>query len=245
MKKLMIVLLLLLSTQLMAAGGGAHLESAQTNIRSLDSLRNGAKLYMNYCSSCHSLQYQRYSRMAEDLGLSKDEVLENLVFTESAYTDHITKNMSEEDAEKWFGKAPPDLTLITKARGVDWVYTYLKSFYKDPSRPIGWNNTVFEGASMPNVLWPLQGIQEAHFEEHTDDKGFKTYPFKNFSKLSEGKMNDQEFSNAVRDIVNFLDYTAEPAQMIRMAYAPWVMLFLVIFTFLAYLLKKNYFEDIH
>ncbi len=245
MKKLMIVLLLLLSTQLMAAGGGAHLESAHTNIRSMDSLRNGAKFYMNYCSSCHSLQYQRYSRMAEDLGLSKEEMTENLIFTGAAYTDHITKSMSEEDAEKWFGKAPPDLTLITKARGVDWVYTYLKSFYKDPSRPIGWNNTVFEGASMPNVLWPLQGIQEAHFEEHKDAKGFVTYPFKNFSKLSEGKLTDQQFDETVRDIVNFLDYTAEPAQMIRMAYAPWVMLFLVIFTFLAYLLKKNYFEDIH
>ena len=136
MKKLMIVLISLLSTQLIAAGGGAHLESAHTNIRSLESLRNGAKFYMNYCSACHSLQYQRYSRMAEDLGLSKEEATENLIFTQAAYTDHITNNMSKEDGQKWFGKAPPDLTLVTKARGTDWVYSYLKSFYKDPSSKI-------------------------------------------------------------------------------------------------------------
>jgi len=247
MKKL-IILTLLLSAQVFASGGGMHLEPAGTNIRSKDSLRNGAKYFMNYCSGCHSLQYQRYNRMALDLGLTKDEVQENLIFTDSKFPEHMTNTMDNEQVkeEEWFHKAyPKDLTLIAKARGVDWLSAYLKSFYKDPTRPIGWNNTVFSGASMPNVLWQLQGIQEANFEEHKDEHGIVTHIFKGFSKISEGSMSEEEFDTTVRDIVNFLDYTAEPARLIRMAYAPWVIFFLVIFTFMAYLLKKNYFKDIH
>ena len=245
MKRLILILLLLPFVNTFASGGSEHLEQAQANIRSKESLINGAKYYMSYCSSCHSLQYQRYSRMAQDLGLTKEEVEENLIFTGAKFTDHITNNMSAADAEKWFGKAPPDLTVIAKARGVDWIYTYLKSFYKDPTRPSGWNNTLFVGASMPNVFWKEQGVQEAHFEEHTTADGVVTHSFKEFTKLSQGTMSDEEFNETVIDVVNFLAYTAEPAQLIRMAYAPWVLLFLVIFTFMAYLLKKNYFKDIH
>lgn len=245
MKNLLLILLLIPVANVFASGGSGHLELAQTNIRSKESLANGAKYYMSYCSGCHSLQYQRYNRMAQDLGLTKEEVEANLIFTDSKFADHMTNSMSAEDGEKWFGKAPPDLTVIAKNRGVDWLYTYLKSFYKDPSRPSGWNNTVFPNASMPNILWKQQGIQEAHFEEHTLDNGVVTHTFKEFTKLSEGTMSDEEFDDTIRDIVNFLDYTAEPAQLIRMAYAPWVMLFLVIFTFMAYMLKKNYFKDVH
>ena len=244
MKNIFLILLLLVTTDVFSSGGGSLLEKAQTNIRSKESLRNGAKLYMNYCSSCHSLQYQRYNRMAKDLELTEEEVMENLIFTDAKFTDHMKMTMSEEDATKWFGKAPPDLTVIAKARGNDWLYTYLKSFYKDPTRPSGWNNTVFAGASMPNVLWELQGTQEAHFEEH-EDHGIMTQKFTGFEMVSEGKQSEQEFSNSVRDIVNFLDYTAEPAKLIRLAYAPWVMLFMVVLTFLAYMLKVNYFKDIH
>ncbi|MBL4661431.1 MAG: cytochrome c1 [Alcanivoracaceae bacterium] len=244
MRKLILILLLLPVAQVFASSG-LHLEPAQTNIRSKESLRNGAKYYMNYCSACHSLKYQRYSRMAKDLELSEDEVMENLIYTDAKFTDHMTVTMTDESSKKWFGKAPPDLTLIAKAKGNDWLYAYLKGFYKDPSRPSGWNNTIFKDASMPHVMWQLQGIQEAHFEEHEDENGFITHPFKEFSKVTEGSMSDEEFDNTVRDIVNFLDYTAEPAKLIRLAYAPWVMLFLVIFTFLAYMLKKNYFKDVH
>ena len=135
-------------------------------------------------------------------------------------------------------------SVIAKARGNDWLYTYLKGFYKDETRPSGWNNTVFPGASMPNVLWQLQGVQQAHFEEH-EDHGVRTSEFKGFEKLTEGSLSDEVFNNNVRDIVNFLDYTAEPAKLIRLAYAPWVLLFLVVFTFLAYMLKVNYFKDVH
>ncbi len=244
MKNLILILLLIVTTNVFSSGGGGLLEKAQTNIRSKESLRSGAKLYMNYCSSCHSLQYQRYSRMAQDLELTKEEVMDNLVFTDAKFTDHMMTSLSEADSEMWFGKAPPDLTVIAKARGNDWLYSYLKGFYKDESRPSGWNNTVFPGASMPNVLWELQGIQEAHFEEH-DDHGVITSKFVGFEKTVEGSLSDDAFNNNVRDIVNFLDYTAEPAKLIRLAYAPWVMLFMVVFTFLAYMLKVNYFKDIH
>jgi len=245
MKKLLLILLLLPALQVMANEGGSHLETAQTNIRSKESLRNGAKYFMNYCSSCHSLQYQRYSRMAQDLELSKNETMENLVFTDAKFTDHMTINMAAEQSEKWFGKTPPDLTVIAKARGNDWLFTYLKSFYKDSTRPSGWNNNLFKGASMPNVLWQLQGIQEAKYEEHKNESGMNMKTLVGFTQLTEGSMSEEEFDTTVRDIVNFLAYTAEPAQLIRLAYAPWVMLFLVIFTFLAYLLKKNYFKDVH
>ena len=236
MKKLLI-LLLIASSGAFAAGGSSNLESAGTNIRSKESLRNGAKLYMNYCVSCHSLEFQRYSRMAKDLNLTEDEVKKNLIFTDSKFTDHIKTNMDDDQATKWFGQTPPDLTVIAKARSLDWLYTYLMSFYKDDSSATGWNNTVLKNASMPNVLWELQGIQSAEFD--TDEK------FVKFAPLSEGNQSSGEFKNSVRDIVNFLDYTAEPAKLIRMAYAPWVLIFLSFFAFMAYLLKVNYFKDIH
>lgn len=243
-----LILILMFSVNAFAAGGSQHFDPAGTNIRSKESLRNGAKFYMNYCSACHSLQYQRYSRMAEDLEMSKDEVMENLVFTDAKFTDHMTTTMdlNQVKEKEWFFAAyPKDLTLVAKSRGVDWLSAYLKSFYKDETRPSGWNNTVFSGASMPHVMWELQGIQQANFEEIKGEDGFITHKFKGFTQLTEGSMTTEEFDNTVRDIVNFLDYTAEPAQLIRMAYAPWVMLFLVILTFLAYMLKKNYFRDIH
>ncbi len=245
MKNLIKILILLVSSQVLASGEGAHLEKAETNIRSKESLRNGAKNYMNYCSGCHSLQYQRYKRMAEDLGLSKEEVEQNLIFTGAKYTDHMTMNMSSEDSEVWFGKAPPDLSVIARARGNDWLFSYLKGFYKDPSRPSGWNNTVFKNASMPNVFWKQQGIQEAHFDEHKLDSGVVTHTFDKFSKLTDGTMSDEEFDHTVRDIVNFLDYTSEPAKLIRLAYAPWVLLFMVLLVLMTFLLKKEFFKDIH
>lgn len=248
MKNLILIATLLLSATVNASGGSAKFAPADTNIRSKESLRNGAKYFMNYCSACHSLQYQRYNRMAQDLELTKAEVEESLIFTDSKFTDYMTKTMDDKEvAEKeWFAKAfPKDLTLVAKSRGIDWLSAYLKGFYKDSNRPIGWNNTVLGGASMPNVLWELQGIQEAKFEEYKDANGIVTHSFKGFTKLTEGSMSTEEFDVTVRDIVNFLDYTAEPAQLIRMAYAPWVLFFLVIFTFLAFLLKKNYFKDIH
>ncbi|HET7301451.1 MAG TPA: cytochrome c1, partial [Oleiagrimonas sp.] len=147
------------STQAAEEGGG--LMSSGANTRDVASLQRGARTFFNYCAGCHSLKYERYSRIAQDLGLSEDEVMQNLDFTGAKFGDPVISAMPAADATKWFGKAPPDLSLEVEARGADWVYSYLNSFYLDPSRPVGWNNTVFPNASMPNVLWELQGLQVA------------------------------------------------------------------------------------
>jgi len=144
-----------------AAEGGTKLLQAGNDLGDRASLQRGAQLYMNYCSGCHALKYLRYSRMAQDLGLTEEEVMNNLNFTGSAVGDPIPVAMPKENAEKWFGKMPPDLSLISRVRGSDWVYTYLKSFYLDSSRPLGWNNALFANASMPNPLWEMQGLQHA------------------------------------------------------------------------------------
>ncbi|WP_049459360.1 cytochrome c1, partial [Stenotrophomonas maltophilia] len=144
-----------------AAEGGTKLLQAGNDLGDRASLQRGAQLYMNYCSGCHALKYLRYSRMAQDLGLTEEEVMNNLNFTGSAIGDPIPVAMPKENAEKWFGKMPPDLSLIARVRGSDWVYTYLKSFYLDSSRPLGWNNALFANASMPNPLWEMQGLQHA------------------------------------------------------------------------------------
>jgi len=246
MKKLFLTILCFMFTSMVSAAGDAYIgEPANTNIKSQSSLQRGAKTYMNYCLGCHSMEYQRYNRVAEDLGLTEDEMMESLVLTDAKFADKMTHTMTQAQGEQWFGKAPPDLTVIAKARGVDWLYNYMMNFYVDPSRPSGWNNLTFPNASMPHVLWELQGVRGAKFETHTDEAGEVHKEFVGFETLEEGQLNEQEYKDLVRDLVNFLDYSSEPAQLIRMSYAPWVLLFVALFTFLAYLLKVNYFRDIH
>ena len=248
MKKIYVMTLgLLMFSGMVNAAGDAYIgERVQTNIRSIDSLRNGAQTYMNYCMGCHSMAYQRYNRVADDLGLTEAEMMNGLVLTDAKFTDKMTIAMSDAEAKQWFGgKAPPDLTVIAKARGLDWLYNFLINFYVDPSRPTGWNNLTFENASMPHVLWELQGIRQANFEIHTDEEGNEHKEFTGFEVVQEGSMSEQEYKVMVRDLVNFLDYSSEPSKLIRMSYAPWVLLFVAFFTFLAYLLKANYFRDVH
>lgn len=225
-----------------AAGPGAELMQAGTTLEDIASLQRGAKLYMNYCSGCHSLKYLRYQRMAEDLGLSEEEVMGNLNFTGAKIGDHIEASMPQEGAEKWFGKMPPDLTLIARVRGVDWIYTYLQSFYLDESRPLGWNNRLFPNASMPNPLWELQGLQHAEFgkAEAGGDR-----PVKALKVTQPGQQKPEEFDQTVRDITAFLEYAAEPAGLKRQGVGVWVILFLAFFTFLAWLLNREYWRDIH
>ncbi|WP_425501580.1 cytochrome c1 [Pseudoxanthomonas kalamensis] len=206
------------------------------------SLQRGAALYMNYCSGCHSLKYLRYSRMAEDLGLTEDEVMNNLNFTGAKFGEQIQVAMPHGSAEKWFGKMPPDLSLIARVRGSDWIYTYLKSFYVDESRPLGWNNQLFANASMPNPLWELQGLQHAEFGE-PDEIGERHV--KALKVTQPGRQSAAEFDQTVRDITNFLQYAGEPAALKREKLGVWVILFLVALTFLAYLLKQEYWSDVH
>jgi ubiquinol-cytochrome c reductase cytochrome c1 subunit len=225
------------------ASSGAGLLQAGTDLGDRASLQRGAALYMNYCSGCHSLKYLRYSRMAEDLGLTEDEVMKNLNFTGAKYGEQVLVSLSEADANKWFGKMPPDLSLISRVRGSDWIYTYLKSFYLDESRPLGWNNKLFPNASMPNPLWQQQGLQHAEYGE--PDKATGDRPVHGLKVTTPGTQTPEQFDQSVRDIATFLEYAGEPAALKREKLGVWVILFLVAFSLLAYLLKNEYWKDVH
>jgi ubiquinol-cytochrome c reductase cytochrome c1 subunit len=192
-----------------------HLDHANTDISDTASLQNGAKLFMNYCSGCHAIGFMRYNRIAKDLNLSDSLVAEHLMFAGEKPGETITTAMPKEGAAKWFGTAPPDLSLVARAKGTDWIYTYLRGFYEDDSKVFGVNNKVLENASMPDVLWSLkEGRPEAEFDQD------------------------------VRDITNFLDYVGEPAKLIRTSLGVWVLLFLGVLLVLTYLLKKEYWKDV-
>ena len=218
-----------------ASEEGGGLLSANTKVSNIASLQRGARLYFNYCAGCHSIKYQSYSRLATDLKLSPDEVLSNFAFTGAKIGDQIVSNMPADHAGEWFGKVPPDLSLEARAKGPDWIYTYLKSFYLDPSRPVGWNNTVFPGASMPNVLWELQGTQVAHY---APAKPGEEPAVEKLELASKGRLSGEEFDETARDITTFLQYVGEPAALQREAVGVWVILYLAFFTFLAWLLNK-------
>jgi ubiquinol-cytochrome c reductase cytochrome c1 subunit len=225
-----------------AAEEGADLPHAGTDLGDQASLQRGAKLFMNYCSGCHSLKYVRYSRMAEDLGLTEDEVQANLNFTGAKPGEQVHVALTEADAQKFFGKMPPDLSVIARVRGSDWISAYLKSFYLDEARPVGWNNTVFPNASMPNPLWEMQGLR--HAEYGAADAGGER-PVEKLVLAQPGSQTPEQFDQTVRDITAFLEYAGEPAALKRQSMGVWVVLFLAFFTFLAWLLKKEYWRDVH
>ena len=232
---------LLFSAATFASSGGA-LQQAGNDLSDQASLQRGAQAYMNYCSGCHSLKYLRYSRMAADLGLTEQQVMDNLNFTGAKFGEQIHVAMTKEQGDKWFGKMPPDLSLISRVRQSDWIYTYLKSFYLDESRPLGWNNKLFPNASMPNPLWELQGLQHAEFGE--PDVAGERHP-ERLVVTSPGRVKPQEYDQTVRDITNFLEYAGEPAVLKRQSMGVWVVLFLALLSFLAYLLKNEYWTDVH
>jgi ubiquinol-cytochrome c reductase cytochrome c1 subunit len=242
MKKLIIAFLLAAVPALgLAAGGGVELDEANIDLSDKESLQRGAKYFVNYCLSCHSAKYQRYNRLAQDLGLTEEEVEENLMFTTDNIGDTMNVAMNPKDAEDWFGTAPPDLSVITRARGVDWIYTYLRGFYADQARPFGVNNKVFPDVGMPNVLWQLQGTQKAaSFKEVNGQQVVDK-----LEVIEPGTMTVEEFDQVARDLTAFLSYVGEPVQMKRKQLGVWVLLFLAVFTVLAYLLKKEYWKDIH
>ena len=227
-----------------AAGAeeGAGLQIAQTRVGNIASVQSGAKLFFNYCSGCHSLKYVSYSQLAEDLHLSRDDVLKSFAFTGAKIGDQVLANMPAENAKTWFGNTPPDLSLEARSKGPDWIYTYLKSFYLDPSRPTGWNNTVFPSVSMPNVLWELQGSQRAVM---APAKPGEDAHVERLEAASPGKLSPAAFDETARDLTAFLEYAGEPAKVKREAMGVWVVLFLAFFTFLAYLLKHEYWKDVH
>jgi ubiquinol-cytochrome c reductase cytochrome c1 subunit len=247
-------LLLALPMAVSASSEGGHLEQANTNIKNQASLQRGAQLFSNYCLSCHSASYVRYRRLAVDLGLTESQVLENLAPTTEKIDDMMVVAMSPEDAEDWFGVAPPDLSLVARSRGVDWLYTFLKSFYLDETRDTGWNNALFENTSMPNPLWQLQGIQVAVFEERTGQASLvggklvyaqTRHLLNDLELVKPGIMTEEEFDQAISDLVTFLEYIAEPSRIKRESVGIWVLLFLAAFTILSYLMYKEYWKDVN
>jgi ubiquinol-cytochrome c reductase cytochrome c1 subunit len=245
MKKLIVAFLLTVTPMLgVASSGGVHLDEADIDLSDQASLQRGAKYFMNYCLSCHSAKYQRYNRMAKDLGLTEQEVIDNLMFTTDKIGDTMKIAMSEDKATDWFGNPPPDLSVISRARGVDWIYSYLRGFYLDEKRPFGVNNRIFPDVGMPNVLWQLQGDQKAVYKT-VDHDGTETEELDHLEQVSEGTMSPEEFDQVARDLTAFLSYIGEPIQMERKRLGVWVLLFITVFFVLAYLLKKEYWKDVH
>jgi ubiquinol-cytochrome c reductase cytochrome c1 subunit len=235
---------LLASTAAGAAGNVWPLQDANTDVGSLSSLQRGSRNFVNYCLGCHGAKYMRYSQVAEDLALTEDELRANLMFTGERIYDPMLSAMPEDKAREWFGNAPPDLSLIARSRGVDYVYTFLKSFYEDPSRPTGANNAVLPQTAMPNVLAGLQGAQLPKFETKRSIDGKDAEHLVALERVVAGSMTGPEFDGFVRDTVAFLEYVAEPAKAERESLGVWVILFLLMFTAFAYFLKKEYWKDV-
>ena len=245
MKKLIIALMFALPAAVMAAGAGPKLEHANIDLSDKASLQRGAKLFVNYCLSCHSAAYQRYNRMGRDIGLTDAQVAENLMFAGDKVGETMTIAMPQADAKRWFGNPPPDLSVITRARGVDYIYTYLKTFYIDEKRPFGVNNAVFPDVGMPHVLWELEGLKKAIHKTEIDHDGNEKTVIAGYEMVKPGSMTEVEYDQAARDLTAFLTYTGEPVKLERQRLGVWVLLFLAIFFVFAYALKKEYWKDIH
>lgn len=247
--KILAVAALVVPMAAFAAGAELHLDPAPDKTRDQAALQHGAKLFVNYCLNCHSASYMRYNRL-RDIGLSEQQIRDNLLFTAEKVGEPMKIAMKSGESKVWFGAAPPDLTVIARSRssefgsGADWLYTYLRTFYRDPSRPTGWNNVVFENVGMPHVLWDLQGEQIAHVEEKDDGHGGKHKEIK-LELAKPGSMSKDEYDNAVADLVSFLVYMGEPVAETRKQLGIGVLLALSVLFVLAYALKKNYWKDVH
>lgn len=241
MKKIIYTLLLLLLLPFSVhAAGSVNLKSVDIDLEDSDSILKGAKHYVDYCLGCHSAKHMRYKRIAIDLEVDEHEVLNQIAPEGAGIYDQMLTAMDQKDSAKWFGITPPDLSLVARSRGPDWIYTYLKSFYVDKSKPLGVNNTVFKDVGMPNMLWKLQGIQTPVTQKvHGQD----VIAFLKIDK--KGALSGSEFDKMVTELVNFLVYVGEPIQLERQRLGKYVLLFLLIFTVIAYLLKKEYWKDVH
>jgi len=239
MKKVLYTLLFLLPFSV-SASSGVKLESADIDLSDSASLERGAQHYVTYCLGCHSAKHIRYKRIAIDLKLDETEILKNVAPLGAGIYDQMHSAMNGHDAEKWFGTTPPDLSLIARSRGADWLYTYLKGFYSEPGKPTGVNNAVFQDVAMPNVFWQQQGTQEAV------TKNVDGHDVISELKLVEpGQLSPQEFDKMVNDLVNFLVYVGEPVQLERQQMGKYVLFFILMFIVLGYLLKKEYWKDVH
>ncbi len=246
MRKSWILIITLLSAgTLRAEEGGIALLQSGTDIKNTESLQRGARNFMNYCSGCHSIKYLRYNRLAADLKIPESELAGNLMFTTDKAFETINSAMPAADSESWFGKQPPDLSLMARARGVDYLYSFLKGFYVDKTRPWGVNNLYLPSAAMPHVLQTLQGLQKPVFKNEPDDNGSARMVLVGVDAMTPGAMKPEEYDQFVRDIANFLDYAGEPVKEKRQSMGVFVTLFLLVFFVFVYLLKKEYWKDVH
>ncbi|MFZ5467135.1 MAG: cytochrome c1 [Pseudomonadota bacterium] len=238
--------LLLMPAAAMAAGGhGMTLDKAGIDISDTASLQRGAQLFVDNCLSCHSAKYMRYNRIGQDLGWTDEEVKQRLIKGEAKVGETMASGMPAEYAKNAFnGAVPPDLSLVARSRGADWLYTYLRSFYTDPARPMGVNNLLFKDVSMPNVFWREQGVVMPVTHEVAHEGGSKEIVVDSLRLEQPGSMSTEEFDAMIRDLVGFMVYMGEPAQLKRLALGPWVLGFLALFFVIAYLLKKEYWRDV-
>jgi ubiquinol-cytochrome c reductase cytochrome c1 subunit len=241
MKRLKNLLLLLAAVPVIACAseGGVHLDKAPINLSDQDSLQRGARVFVNYCLNCHSANAMRYNRM-EDIGLTEEQIKDNLMFAAEKTGETMKVAMVKSDAKAWFGATPPDLSVISRSRGADWLYTYLRSFYRDPSRPTGWNNVVFEKVGMPHVLWSLQGEMVPVYKKEGEHEVIERLEL-----AKPGSVTLAEYDAMVGDLVNYLDWMGEPDQLKRKKLGLVVLAFLAFFFVVAYYLKKEFWKDIH
>jgi ubiquinol-cytochrome c reductase cytochrome c1 subunit len=242
MKNLILLLAMLLPV-LTQANEGIQLDKAPINPANQASLQRGAKLFVNYCLSCHSASSMRYNRL-RDIGLTEEQIKGNLMFAAEKVGEPMTVAMNRKAAKDWFGAPPPDLSVISRSRGADWLYTYLREFYRDDTRPTGWNNLAFANVGMPHVLSELQGEQRLKLEEAVDAHGNKVESHRLVLERT-GKMTPAEYDAAVADLVNYLVFMGEPAKATRMKLGFLVLLFLGLLFIPAYYLKKEYWKDVH
>ena len=258
MKKILLSLLAALSLSFGLAGavtaneGGYHLDTFPVEKMSdMAALQNGAKLFVNYCLNCHSAAYMRYNRM-RDLGLTEAQIKKNLLFATDRVGDTMKVSLDPKQAKDWFGTQPPDLSVIARSRanpggsGADYLYTYLRSYYRDDTKPTGWNNLAFPDVAMPNVLWELQGQRVARYVEEKDhhDPSKVTHRFEGFEQVSPGKLDEHGYDEAVGDLVAYLQWMGEPAQGKRVQIGVWVLIFLGVLTVFTWRLNAAYWKDV-
>jgi ubiquinol-cytochrome c reductase cytochrome c1 subunit len=225
------IIIFLFISPLTFSAENIELSKAPVDLTDNQSLQRGAKIFTNYCLNCHSAKYMRYSNL-QDIGLSPETIKNDLLFTGNKIGDTMSVNMSMKDSKKWFGAAPPDLSVVARSRGADWIYSYMRGFYRDPTRPMGWNNTVYVNSAMPHILWELEG------EKILNPKT------KKLEKFSSGKLNAKEYDATIADLTNYLVYMSEPDQLKRKKMGYYVIGFLLLLLFLTIKLKKEYWRDI-
>jgi len=247
-KNTVLLITLLAPGYVLAAGGSALLyKTPKIDETDKAAIQRGARVFINYCLTCHSAEYMRYKRVADDLGISEEIMKKNLMNPVDKFHDGMTVAIEDDDAKRWFGVPPPDLSVIARARGRDWLYNYFMTFYRDDSSPIGVNNATFKDVAMPHVLWELQGWQEPIYDDSTaeGDAATEEKRIVGMKLVEPGKLSPKEYRQTVRDLVTYMVYMGEPAELQRHRIGFWVLAFLFVFLMISYALKREYWKDVH